>query len=159
MPIVTRQTVSSTHATTSSNTGVFHRIPLWMIKIVLGILSFIVLVLILLQSRGIWQIYSRTFFTLILATGFLLGFSFPALLNRFLVFHKVDQILHTVLAVLTVAALTVTVIYLMDNDRYSRTDDYKFMIGIGICVAIEAVICCVLAFWICFGSYTIVDTN
>lgn len=71
-----------------------------------------------------------------------------------------DQILHGVLAILTVAAFTVTAVYLFDNhDYYSRTDEYRFMAIIGVCVAIEAVTCCVLAFWICFGSYTIVDTN
>ena len=50
-------------------------------------------------------------------------------------------------------------IYLIDNDYYSRSETYRIMIGIAICIGIEAVICCVLLSWVAFGNYTVVENR
>lgn len=61
-----------------------------------------------------------------------------------------------ILAILTVTALTVTVVYFIDT-KFNQSDEYKYMMGIGICITIQAIICCVMAFLICFGNVTIIE--
>uniref|UniRef100_A0A915DBI5 Uncharacterized protein n=1 Tax=Ditylenchus dipsaci TaxID=166011 RepID=A0A915DBI5_9BILA len=157
MPVVARQTITTTRTTTSG--GRFARIiPLWAVKLITAILGIIVLVLIFLQPKNMWSYHSRTFVIITLANGFLLGWSLPSVLNRFLPFHKVDVTLHTIIACFAVLSLIVCAVYLIDNSDYSRTEEYKIMLGIGICITVQAIICCMLACWICCGNYTIVET-
>ncbi|CAD5218419.1 unnamed protein product [Bursaphelenchus okinawaensis] len=156
MPITTRQTVSTTRGGTTTQ---HHVIPMWTIKLITAILSIVVLVLVLLQSTNHWQRYTKTYLCIVLTNGYLLGWSLPSVLNRFLPFHKVDVALHTFSCVITVLALVLSAIYLLDNRDYSRTDDYRLMIGITICVCVEAILLFILVSWVCYGNYTIVDSR
>ncbi|KAI1726486.1 hypothetical protein DdX_03206 [Ditylenchus destructor] len=157
MAVVARSTVTTTR--TSSSGGRFAKvIPLWTIKLVTAILGAVILVLILLQPRDMWSYYSRTFIIITLTCGFLLGWSVPSVLRQFLPFYRVDMLLHTIIATLAIVSLIVCAIYLIDNEKYSRSEQYRLMVGIGVCLAVESVIFAVLAIWICFGNYTIVDT-
>jgi len=134
-------------------------IPIWSIKLLTAILSIVILILICLQPYSMWQIHARTFIVLILTCGFLLGWALPSVLNRFLSLHRTDSLTYTITAVLTIFSLILCIIYLIDNDYYSRTEHYRMMIGITVCIAIEAVICCILISWVLFGNYTIVENR
>ncbi|CAD5225824.1 unnamed protein product [Bursaphelenchus xylophilus] len=156
MPITTRSTVTTSRGGTTTQHQV---IPMWTIKLITAILSTVVLVLVLLQSTGQWQRYTKTYICITLTTGYLLGWSLPSVLNRFLPFHKVDVALHTFSCVLAVLSLVLAAIYLLDNRDYSRSDDYRYMIGIAICIGVEVILLFVLVSWVCYGNYTIVDTR
>jgi len=156
--------ITTTRTTRTTNTGgvgggSIKMIPIWSIKLITAILSIIILVLILILPHVMWQIHARTFILLILTCGFLLGWALPSVLRRFITFHRSDTVTYTLTAILTVLSLVLCVVYLLDNDYYSRTESYRMMVGITVCIAIEAVICCVLIAWICFGNYTIVENR
>jgi len=157
MAIVTRSTVT-TNRTAGGNTQ--HTvIPLWTIKLVTSVLCIIVLVLVLLESHYLWQTYTRTFICITLTTGYLLGWALPSVMNRFLPFHKVDVSLHSFSTALAVLSLILSIIYLVDNSNYSRSDDYRWMVAITICLAVEVVLLFILVSLVCYGNYTIVDTR
>jgi len=157
MPIVTRSTVT-TNRTTAGNTQ--HTvIPLWTIKLVTSILCIIVLVLVFLERHYVWQTYTRTFIVITLTTGYLLGWALPSVLNRFLPFHKVDISLHSFSTALALLSLILAIIYLVDNGNYSHSDDYRWMVGITVSLAVEVVLLFILVSLVCYGNYTIVDTR
>ena len=43
------------------------------------------------------------------------------------------MITHSIIAGLSVLSLILCVLFLFSNERYSRTEDYKIMVGITIC--------------------------
>jgi len=155
MPVVTRSTVTTTNR---SGTTQHTIIPLWTIKLVTAILCVVVLVLVFLQSSYMWQAYTRTFIAIILASGYLLGWALPSVLNRFLPFHKVDISLHGFSTVLAVIALVLSVIFLIDRNDYSRSEDYKLMIGVTVCLGFQVVLLFILVSWLCYGNYTVIDS-
>uniref|UniRef100_A0A915MWF9 Uncharacterized protein n=1 Tax=Meloidogyne javanica TaxID=6303 RepID=A0A915MWF9_MELJA len=97
------------------------------------IIGLVVLVLIFILRNSIWQWYVNTFIVLVLTCGFLLGWALPPVLNRFLTFYRSDMITHSIIAGLSVLSLILCVLFLFSNERYSRTEDYKIMVGITIC--------------------------
>ncbi|KAI6195069.1 hypothetical protein M3Y96_01191800 [Aphelenchoides besseyi] len=156
MPVITRSTVTTNRvAGTHQHTVV----PMWTIKLVTAILSIVTLVLLLVHRPYMWQAYPRTFLAITLSSGYLLGWSLPSVLNRFLPFHKVDVALHSFSLILALLALILSAVYLVDQSNYSRTDDYKLMIGIGICLGVEVILLFILVSIIFSGNYTMVDTR
>lgn len=153
-------TTRSTVKTTRSGGGPAHQvIPLWTIKLVTALLSLVILVLVLLQSTAQWQRFPKTYVALVLTTGYLLGWSLPSVLHRFLPFHRVDVALHSCSLGLALLSLVLGALYLVDNHSWSRTDDYRFMVGIVISLAVEVILLFVLVAWVCYGNYTIVDNQ
>ncbi|KAH7725457.1 hypothetical protein AAVH_06907 [Aphelenchoides avenae] len=157
MPVVTRQTVTTTRTTAGG--GTITVIPVWSIKLITAILSVVILVLALLMHDYMWQRHSRTFMCIVLTCGFLLGWSLPSVFNRFLPFHKVDVTLHSIIVGLVSFSLILCIIYLLHQSDYSRTEDYKLMVGITVLMAIETLVCFLLLSWLFWGNYTIVDTR
>jgi hypothetical protein len=47
-------------------------------------------------------------------------------LNRFLSLHRTDTITYMLTAVLTVLSLILCVVYIINNDYYSRTEHYRY---------------------------------
>lgn len=158
MPTVVT-TTRTVRSTAYPGGGRIKMIPIWSIKLISMILSIIILILICMQPLSIWQIHARTFIVLILTSGFLLGWSLPSVMYRFLSFHRSDTATYTITTILTVLSLILCIIFLIDNDYYSRSEYYRIMVGITICIAIEAIICCVLISWILFGNYAIVENR
>ncbi|KAI6228825.1 hypothetical protein M3Y99_01182300 [Aphelenchoides fujianensis] len=156
MAIVTRSTVTTNRGTGQTSHTV---VPMWTIKLVCAILSIVTLVLLLVHRPYMWQSWPRTFITITLASGYLLGWSLPSVLNRFLPFHKVDVALHSFSLILGLLALILTVVFLVDQSDYSRSDDYKLMIGIAICLGVEVICLFILVSIIFSGNYTMVDTR
>ncbi|CAK5030582.1 unnamed protein product [Meloidogyne enterolobii] len=155
-------TVTTRTVTTRTVAGTGPRIrmiPIWSIKLISAIIGLVVLVLIFILRNSIWQWYVNTFIVLVLTCGFLLGWALPPVLNRFLTFYRSDMITHSIIAGLSVLSLILCVLFLFSNERYSRTEDYKIMVGITICMTVEAIVCCILVSWICFGNYAIVETR
>lgn len=154
---VTTRTVTTRTAT--GHGGTIRMIPIWSIKMITAIIGLLVLVLIFTLHNVIWQWHVYTFIVLVLTCGFLLGWALPPVLNRFLTFYRSDMITHSLIAGLSVLSLILCVVFLMNNDRYSYSEDYKIMVAITIGMAVEAIMCCVLVSWICFGNYAIVETR
>lgn len=155
--VTTRTT--TTRTAVGPGGGRIRMIPIWSIKLLSAIIGIIVLILIFLLHSSFWQWQVTTFIVLVLTCGFLLGWALPPVLNRFLTFYRSDMITHSLIAGLSMLSLILCIVFLLNNDRYSRSEDYKIMVGITICMTIEAIVCCVLVSWICFGNYAIVETR
>ncbi|KAE9553514.1 hypothetical protein FO519_003263 [Halicephalobus sp. NKZ332] len=151
---VTRRTV-----TTNANSGSTTVIPLWTIKLITAILSLTILILVFLQDTNVWQIYARTFIIVVLTCGFILGWSIQAVLHRFLSFYRVDAVLHTIIVSLTVLSLILCAVFLIDQNRYSGSNFYAYMVGTTICMGLITLSFLFLVGCLWRGNYTIVDTR
>lgn len=70
-----------------------------------------------------------------------------------------DVSLHSFSTALALLSLILSVIYLIDNSNYSHSDNYRWMVGITICLAVEVILLFILISLVCYGNYTIVDTR
>jgi len=66
--------------------------------------------------------------------------------------------LHGFSMVLAVIALILSVIFLIDRSDYSRTEDYKLMIAVTVCLGFQVVLLFILVSWLCYGNYTVIDS-
>uniref|UniRef100_A0A7E5A0Z9 MARVEL domain-containing protein n=1 Tax=Panagrellus redivivus TaxID=6233 RepID=A0A7E5A0Z9_PANRE len=152
---VTRRTVTTSRSGVSSTTT----IPLWAIKLVAAVLSLVVLILVFMQHPSVWSGFSRTFIFIVLTCGFILGWSIQSVLWRFLPMHRVDAVLHSVIVALALISTVLCVIFLIDQNRYARSDAYSYMVGTSICMGIITLITFFLIGCLCRGNYTFVDTH
>jgi hypothetical protein len=51
------------------------------------------------------------------------------------------MITHSLIAGLSMLSLILCIVFLLNNDRYSRSEDYKIMVGITICKSFYQSIC------------------
>jgi len=124
------------------------------------ILAVIILFLVLfIRDSNLANKYPHTFIVIALTCGILLGWAIGSVLQQVMLIHRVEIFVNVCLCVLSILALIMSAIILVEESRYSQQNFYLNMVGVAVCLVFEAIVCLLMLSWAYYGTVVIVQTR